>query len=70
MHIGSFAYHLDLLYGINVHLIFHVSCLKELIGFNENIVTINDLVPHLLKKNLDAQPKHLIFKQVQELKIK
>ena len=69
MHISSVAYHLDILYGINVHLVFHVSCLKERIGFIENVVTIKPWYL-IAKKNLDAQTKHLRFKQIQAFKIK
>ena len=39
-HIGSSAYCLDLLEGVSIHLVFHVSHLKELMGSNKNIVTI------------------------------
>ena len=44
--IVSFGYLLDLPSGVNVHPIFHVSCLKGLLGFEDNIVTIKGLAIH------------------------
>ena len=38
-HISSSAYHLDFLNGVDVHIVFHVSCLKEPLGF-DNTITI------------------------------
>ena len=38
-----FTYLLDLLDSVDVHLVFHVNCLKELMSSNINAVTIKDL---------------------------
>ena len=69
---GSFASHLDLLDGLNVHPILFVSCLKGLTSFNNNIITTKDVVtredlsfkPYLVEKLLDSQTKHLKSKQI------
>ena len=42
--IGSSAYHLALLYGIEIHLVFHVSLLKELCGSSDNTISTKTLV--------------------------
>jgi hypothetical protein len=44
--IGSSVYYLDLPTGVDVHPMFHVSRLKELLGSDDNMVTIKDLVVH------------------------
>jgi hypothetical protein len=76
--IGSSAYCLDLPAGVDVHPVFHVSRLKELLGSDDNMVTIKDLVvhedlaskPHSPEKILDSRIKNLRSKQIREFKIK
>ena len=60
-HICSFAYYIDLPLGIKVHHVFHVICLKEVLGSNDNSISIKTLVtlayfsakPHRPKRTLD-----------------
>ena len=60
---GSSAYHLALPDGIEIHLVFHVSCLKELLGFGDNTITTQTLVtseelsskPHVLERILNVK---------------
>ena len=42
--IGSSAYRLALLDGVEIHLVFHVSRLKELLGSGDNMIGIDSLV--------------------------
>jgi hypothetical protein len=65
--IRSSAYHLNLPPGVDIHPVFHVSHLKELLGFNDNMVTSKDLViyedlaskPYSPEKILDSRTKIL-----------
>ena len=43
-HVGSSAYRFKLPAGIKVHPVFHVSHLKELLDFDDNLVSIKTLV--------------------------
>ena len=52
-HISSSAYHLALPHGVEIHLVFHVSHLKELLGFGDNTVTTETLVT---SKELSSKP--------------
>ena len=77
-HIGSSTYHLALPYGAKIHLVFHVSRLKELLGFCNNTVTIETLVtseevsskPHVSERILNVKTKNLCPKIMREFKIK
>ena len=76
--IGSTTYCLALPDGVEIHPNFHVSHLKELLGSDDNTVTIETLItskelsstPHVPKINLDAKTKHLHSKIILEIKIK
>ena len=65
-HIDSSAYHLHLLASIQVHLVFHVCFLKELLGSNDNFVSIKTLVTFEDLRDLggsqsiDAQPTFVL----------
>ena len=69
-HIGSSTYCLDLQVGIKFHLVFHISHLKELLGFDDNLAYIKTLVtfgelsfkPYLPKRILDVKRKNCILK--------
>ena len=76
--IGSSAYRLNLPNGVEIHPVFHVSRLEELLGFDDNTVTIETLVtsqeldskPHVPERVLDVKMKNLRSKIIQEYKIK
>ena len=76
--IGSSAYRLELPEGVRVHLVFHVSRLKQLLGSQDNVVSIDDLVtledlsykPHEPERILHSRTKKLRTKQIREFKIK
>ena len=76
--IGSSAYHLTLPDGVEIHPVFHVSCLKELLDFGDNTVTTENLVtsedlssePHVPERVLDVKTKNLCTKVIREFKIK
>ena len=63
--IGSSAYRLALLDGVEIHPIFHVNRLKELMGSCNNTITTKTLVtseelaskPHVPKRFLDVKTK-------------
>ena len=73
-HIGSSAYHLDQPDGVDVHLVFHLSHLKELLRSDDNMVIFKDLVihedlaskPHSPEEILDSRTKNLRSKQIRE----
>ena len=58
--------------GFKIHLVFHVSCLKERLGFCDNTVITKTLVtsedlgskPHVPEKILDVKTNHLHSKTV------
>ena len=76
--IGSSAYRLALPDGVGIHLVFHVSRLKELLGSGDNTVTTETLVssedlsskPHVPERILDVKTKKLRTKEIREFKIK
>ena len=71
MHWSS-ACRLTLLEGVEIHPVFHVSRLKELLGSGDNTVTTETLVtskdlpskPHVPKRILDVKTKHLCSKLI------
>ena len=76
--IGSSTYRLALPDGVEIHLVFHVSRLKELLGSGNNTVTTKTLVtseelssnPHVPERILNVKTKHLRTKVIREFKIK
>ena len=72
------TYRLNLPTGIKVHYVFHVSRLKELLGVDDNPVSIRNLdtleyfssKPHKPERILDSKTKRLRSKHIQEFKIK
>ena len=76
--IGSSAYHLTLPDGVEIHPVFHVSCLKELLSSSDNIITTETLFtfeelsskPHVPERILDVNTKNLSSKIIREFKIK
>ena len=71
--IGSSANRLALLDGVEIHPVFHVSRLKELLGCGDNTVTTETLVtskPHVPERILDVNTKNLRTKVIREFKIK
>ena len=71
-HMGSTSYCLDLLDGVDAHLVFHFSHLLKRMDTYDNIVTIKYLVNcndlssklHLLEKSVHVQTKNLRFTQI------
>ena len=64
--IGSSTYRLALNDGVEIHPIFHVHCLKQLLSSSDNTITAKILVTkdlaskkHVLEKILDIKTKHL-----------
>ena len=76
--IGSSTYRLALPDGVEIHPVFHVSRLKQLLGSGDNTVTTETLVtseelstkPHAPERILDVKTKHLRTKVIREFKIK
>ena len=64
--------------GVEIHPVFHVSRLKELLGSGDNTVTTETLVtseelstrPHVPERILDVKTKNLRTKVIREFKIK
>ena len=64
-HISSFAYFLELLTSIKVHLVFHVNHIKELLGSNDYLVSVKTLAtfedlafkPHKPERILNSRTK-------------
>ena len=65
--IGSSTYCRDLQVDIKFHLVFHISHLKELLGFDDNLASIKTLVTfedlaskrHRTKRILNSKTKRL-----------
>ena len=61
---------------VRIHLVFRVSCLKEILSSDDNIATMETLVtsedlvskPHVLERIPDVKTKHLGSKTISESK--
>ena len=69
--ISSSAYRLDLPDGIEIHPVFHVSCLRELLDSGDNTIITKNLVTfEELDSKPDVKTKKLRSKIIYKFKIK